>query len=146
MRIALGGHPLLVYTVRYWSIIANDNGPLGLVILTPVVAVGSWLGWMDDVGLRRLLILGVFSIFSLLMAREAVAAIDRLRSALAMDERIVTLRDQVELGELDNPFSVQSCISVRRPDFDRRIAEPLGAHERAKSGGLAEPLATLQDR
>jgi hypothetical protein len=79
VRIALGGHPLLVYTVRYWSIIANDNGPLGLVILTPVVAVGSWLGWMDDVGLRRLLILGVFSIFSLLMAREAVAAIDRLR-------------------------------------------------------------------
>jgi hypothetical protein len=79
VRIALGGHPLLVYTVRYWSIIANDNGPLGLVILTPVVAVASWLGWMDDVGLRRLLILGVFSIFSLLMAREAVAAIDRLR-------------------------------------------------------------------
>jgi hypothetical protein len=81
VRIALGGHPLLVYTVRYWTIIANDNGPLGLVILTPVVAVASRLGWMDDVGLRRLLILGVFSIFSLLMAREAVAAIDRLRGA-----------------------------------------------------------------
>jgi hypothetical protein len=81
VRIVLGGHPLLVYTVRYWSIIANDNGPLGLVTLTPVVAVASWLGWMDDVGLRRLLILGAFSVFSLLMAREAVAAIDRLRGA-----------------------------------------------------------------
>jgi hypothetical protein len=81
VRIALGGHPLLIYTVRYWTIIANDNGPLGLVPLTPVVAVASQLGWMDDVGLRRLLILGVFSIFSLLMAREAVAAIDRLRGA-----------------------------------------------------------------
>jgi hypothetical protein len=81
VRIALGGHPLLIYTVRYWTIIANDNGPLGLVPLTPVVAVASWLGWMGDVGLRRLLILGVFSIFSLLMAREAVAAIDRLRGA-----------------------------------------------------------------
>jgi hypothetical protein len=81
VRIALGGHPLLVYTVRYWAIIANDNGPLGLVILTPVVAVGERLGWMDNVGLRRLLILGTFSVFSLLMAREAVAAIDRLRGA-----------------------------------------------------------------
>lgn len=81
VRIALGGHPLLIYTVRYWAIIANDNGPLGLVPLTPVVAIASRLGWMDDVGLRRLLILGVFSIFSLLMAREAVAAIDRLRGA-----------------------------------------------------------------
>jgi hypothetical protein len=81
VRIALDGHPLLVYTVRYWTIIANDNGPLGLVTLTPVVAVASRLGWIDDLGLRRLLILGVFSIFSLLMAREAVAAIDRLRGA-----------------------------------------------------------------
>jgi len=81
VRIALGGHPLLIYTVRYWAVIANDNGPLGLVPLTPVVAVASRLGWMDDVGLRRLLILGVFSIFSLLMAREAVAAIDRVRGA-----------------------------------------------------------------
>jgi hypothetical protein len=81
VRIALGGHPLLIYTVRYWGIIANDNGPLGLIPLAPVVAVASRLGWMDDVGLRRLLILGVFSIFSLLMAREAVAAIDRLRGA-----------------------------------------------------------------
>ena len=81
VRIALGGHPLLIYTVRYWAIIANDNGPLGLLPLAPVVAVASRLGWMDDVGLRRLLILGVFSIFSLLMAREAVAAIDRLRGA-----------------------------------------------------------------
>jgi hypothetical protein len=81
VRIAMGGHPLLVYTVRYWSIIANDNGPLGLVTLTPVVAVADRLGWMDDVGLRRLLILGAFSVFSLLMAREAVAAIDRVRGA-----------------------------------------------------------------
>jgi len=81
VRIALGGHPLLVYAVRYWAIIANDNGPLGLVVLAPVVAVADRLGWMDDVGLRRLLILGAFSVFSLLMAREAVAAIDRMRGA-----------------------------------------------------------------
>jgi hypothetical protein len=81
VRIILGGHPLLIYTVRYQGIIANDNGPLGLVPLTPVAAVVSLLGWLDDERLRRMVILGAFSIFSLLMAREAVAAIDRLRGA-----------------------------------------------------------------
>lgn len=81
VRIALSGHPLLVYAVRYQGTLANDNGPLGLVPVTAVSAVASWLGWMDDERLRRGLILGVLSIFSLLMAREAVAAIDRVRGA-----------------------------------------------------------------
>jgi hypothetical protein len=80
-RIALSGHPLLVYAVRFREIIANDNGPLGLVPLTAVAAVASRLGWLDDVRLRRMLILAAFSIFILLMAREAIAAIDRLRGA-----------------------------------------------------------------
>ena len=79
VRIALSGHPLLVYTVRFQAIIANDNGPLGLVPLTAVAAVASRLGWLDDARLLRTLVLAAFSIFTLLMAREAVAAIDRLR-------------------------------------------------------------------
>ena len=79
VRIALSGHPLLVYTVRFQGIIANDNGPLGLVPLTAVAAVASRLGWLDDERLRRMLVLAALSISSLLMAREAVTAIDRLR-------------------------------------------------------------------
>src|SRR3989442_15216424 len=81
VRIARTGHPLLVYTARFQDVIANDNGPLGLVPLTAVAAVVSWLGWLDDERLRRMVIMGAFSIFSLLMAREAIAAIDRLRGA-----------------------------------------------------------------
>lgn len=81
VRIALSGHPLLIYTARFQDVIANDNGPLGLVPLTAVAAVASWLGWLEDERLRRALIMAAFSIFSLLMAREAVAAIDRLRGA-----------------------------------------------------------------
>jgi len=81
VRIALSGHPLLVYTARFQEVIANDNGPLGLVPLTAVAAVASWLGWLEDERLRRALIMAAFSIFSLLMSREAVAAIDRLRGA-----------------------------------------------------------------
>src|SRR5207245_8473950 len=80
MRTVLSGHPLMVYTVRFQSIIANDNGPLGLVPLTAVGAIASWLGW-DDNRLLRALVLAAFSIFTLLMAREAVLAIDRVRGA-----------------------------------------------------------------
>jgi Glycosyltransferase family 87 len=80
-RIALGGHPLEVYALRFQSIIANDNGPLGLVPLTMVAALASRLGWLDDVRMRRMFILAVFSIFIVLMSREAVAAIDRMRGA-----------------------------------------------------------------
>jgi hypothetical protein len=81
VRIALSGHPLLVYTVRFQSVIANDNGPLGLVPITAVAAVVSWLGGGNDTRLLRAVMLAALSIFSLLMAREAVAAIDRLRGA-----------------------------------------------------------------
>jgi len=79
VRIALAGHPLLIYSVRFQGIIANDNGPLGLVPLTVVATVGSRLGWLNDARLVRTLVLATFSVFTLLMAREAVAAIDRLR-------------------------------------------------------------------
>jgi len=89
VRIALSGHPLLVYTVRFQTVIANDNGPLGLVPLTAVAAVASRVGW-GDTRLLRTLVLTVFSIFTLLMAREAVAAIDRLRGAnLAGPSRVL---------------------------------------------------------
>ena len=90
VRIALRGQPLLVYTVRFQTVIANDNGPLGLLPLTAVAAVASWLGWPDDQRLLRAFVLAAFSVFSLLMAREAVKAIDRLRGArLAGLSRVV---------------------------------------------------------
>ena len=78
VRIALSGHPLLVYAVRFQTVIANDNGPLGLLPLTTVAGIASWFGW-DDKRLLRALVLAAFSLFTLLMAQEAVAAIDRLR-------------------------------------------------------------------
>jgi hypothetical protein len=78
-RVALNGRPLFVYTVRYLSVYANDNGPLILVPVTAVAALGQWLRWLDDEQMRRLLFMGAFSVLILLMAREGVAAIDRVR-------------------------------------------------------------------
>jgi hypothetical protein len=138
VRIALSGHPLLVYTVRYQGIIANDNGPLGLVPLVPVAALASWLGWLDDERLRRMLILGAFSVFSLLMAREAVAAIDRLRGAsLAGLSRVLaygvfaaspTLWNSVlGYGHIEQPMTLWLVLlAVRRCADGRSTAAGIG--------------------
>jgi hypothetical protein len=78
-RIALSGHPLLVYALRFQTSYPNANGPLSLVPLTAVAALAGRLGWLDDVALRRMLIMATFSVFALLMAWEGVAAVDRVR-------------------------------------------------------------------
>jgi hypothetical protein len=73
-EIALHGHPLLVYTLRAGPY-PNANGPVSLLPLGVVVAVINALGWQDSMRLRDALTVGVFAVFSLLMAREAVLAI-----------------------------------------------------------------------
>ncbi|MFI5273216.1 MAG: hypothetical protein ACHQ4H_09330 [Ktedonobacterales bacterium] len=78
-RIALAGHPLFIYQTRFDSIYPNANGPLSFVPLTLVAAAAARLGWLTDVHLRRMLVNAVFAIFPLLMGREALLALDRLR-------------------------------------------------------------------
>ena len=74
-EIAVHGHPLLVYTLRAGPY-PNANGPVSLLPLGLVVAVINALGWQDSMRLRDALTVGVFAVFSLLMAREAVLAIE----------------------------------------------------------------------
>ena len=78
-QAALAGHPLMVYQPFGGMAYPNANGPLALIPLTAVGVVVRALGWMDILQLRRAVALGVFSIFILLMAREGVSAIERLR-------------------------------------------------------------------
>ncbi|HEV2238022.1 MAG TPA: hypothetical protein VGR57_15280, partial [Ktedonobacterales bacterium] len=78
-RIAVMGHPLLVYSLHYQEIYPNANGPLSLVPLTAVAELAQRLGWLDEPSLRRMLVMAAFSVFTLLLAWEAVAAVDRLR-------------------------------------------------------------------
>lgn len=77
-RIALNGDPLHIYAVRYEALYPNANGPLSLLPLTFVAAVARLLGWLDTPPLRRILVLGAFAIFPLLMGLEAVRAVQRL--------------------------------------------------------------------
>jgi hypothetical protein len=80
-QIAAHGHPLLVYSTRVGQY-PNANGPLSLIPLTGVVAVADLLGWQDSLRLRAALTLGVFAVFSLLLAVEAVRAVEAGRGRL----------------------------------------------------------------
>ncbi|HKT39492.1 MAG TPA: hypothetical protein VJR48_14040 [Ktedonobacterales bacterium] len=79
-RIALNGHPFDVYSVRYMAKYPFANGPVSLVPLTLASAIASWQGVLADMELRRVVVMTLFAPFVLLMAREAVAAVDQLRS------------------------------------------------------------------
>lgn len=78
-KAALAGHPLMVYAMAGHQAYPNANGPVALVPLTAVGVLVRALGWIDTLYPRRAVALAAFSLFILLMAREGVAAIERLR-------------------------------------------------------------------
>ena len=77
-RIALAGHPLHIYTVRFDGPYPDANGPLAIAPLTVVAWVIQRLGWMQNVQLRRMVVMAVFSLFALLLSREALNALDAM--------------------------------------------------------------------
>ncbi|HKW23875.1 MAG TPA: hypothetical protein VJO13_21035 [Ktedonobacterales bacterium] len=83
-RIALSGHPFDVYSLRYQGDYPNANGPISLIPLTLASAIASWQGMLNDIELRRVVVMTIFAPFVLLMAREAVAAVDQLRDKRLM--------------------------------------------------------------
>jgi len=80
-QIALSGHPLLAYAPGGHLVYPNANGPLSLVPLTAAGALLRAFGWLESFHLRRAVTFAVFSLFILGMAREGVAAIERLRGS-----------------------------------------------------------------
>jgi hypothetical protein len=80
-KVAVLGHPMLVYTASGQDNYPNANGPLALVPLSAVGAFLNLFGWLDAVTQRRAVALAVFSVFLVLMAREAVNTIDRVRGS-----------------------------------------------------------------
>ncbi len=78
-RIAVHGHLFSVYAAGGQALYPNANGPVSLLPLSVLGVLLNAVGWLDASAPRRGIALGVFCLFILLMAREAVAAIDRLR-------------------------------------------------------------------
>lgn len=91
-QVALAGHPLLIYSVRYLGGYPNANGPLSILPLTLVAAVAQYLGWLSNVYLRRMLVMAAFSLFALLMSREALLAVERfVARPLTSRQRLLVL-------------------------------------------------------
>ena len=78
-RVAIGGHPFLIYSVRYQVVYPYANGPLSVAPMAVAAALARWVGWLDNLMLRRMLVMIVFALFSLLFCREALLAVERLR-------------------------------------------------------------------
>jgi len=76
---AVDGHPLLVYVPRGHSDYPNANGPVSLIPLSALGAVLNLFHAFDAQPWRRALALALFSVFILLMSREAMRAIERIR-------------------------------------------------------------------
>jgi hypothetical protein len=77
-KIALSGHPLDIYQVRYAVWYPNANGPLSMLPLTLVAALASALGIINDFVWCRLLVAVTFAVFPLLLSYEAVRSLDIL--------------------------------------------------------------------
>lgn len=78
-KMAVDGRPLLVYVPRGQSDYPNANGPVSLVPLSALGLVLNSFHAFDSQPWRRALALGLFSVFFLLMAAEAVRAVERIR-------------------------------------------------------------------
>lgn len=130
-RIALGGHPLHIYQVRYQDVYPNANGPLSIAPLTLAAALAKALGWLDNMELRRMLAMGIFAVFPLLMAREAVLAADRLLGApLAGYRRLLAYalfaltpelwHSMLLYGHIEQPIMIWLTLAAVRALTERR--------------------------
>ena len=136
-KIALAGRPLHLYEVRL-DVYPNANGPLGMVPLTLVAAIAERLGVLDERVLFRVMVALAFSLFPLLMAREAVRTIELCRGeALRGTHRLLVygvfvLGPEVAMtrGHLEQPLMLWLLVaSVRRlvEGRDARAGLLLGA-------------------
>ncbi|HEY6470057.1 MAG TPA: hypothetical protein VI434_09830 [Candidatus Dormibacteraeota bacterium] len=101
---AVSGHPLLVYSTPLTIVSANDNGPLGLLPLVPVVAIANALHVAGNLGIRAALVDGVMAMFILLLAYQAVRLITRARVTLRQPlaaAACIALAPAVWIGVLD---------------------------------------------
>lgn len=143
-RIALAGHPFDIYQVRFQGAYPNANGPLSIVPLTIAAALAQALGWLNDMELRRMLAMGLFAVFPLLMAREAVLAADRLLGApLTSYRRLLAYalfaltpelwHSMLLYGHIEQPIMIWLTLAAVRMLTERRWAR----------GGVLVGLALL---
>jgi hypothetical protein len=163
-KLAVYGHPLLVYAAAGHDTYPNANGPLALVPLSAVGIFVNAFGWLDAPTQRRAVALAVFSVFLLLMAREAVNAVERVQGRpLTAYPRlfayaVIALSPQAwqsvaGYGHIEQPIEIwMLLVAARLVDREQAgragVAFALAVLSRSSAVLLAVPLglASLQRR
>jgi len=143
-KLAVAGHPLLVYAAAGHAAYPNANGPLALLPLSAIGLILNAFGWLDASTQRRAVALAVFSVFLLLMTREAVNSIERIRgrpltayprlfayAAIALSPQ--AWQSVAGYGHIEQPIEIWLLL----------IAARLVDREQAGRAGIAFGLAVL---
>lgn len=157
--VALHGRPLDIYSVSHQQTYPLANGPLSVAPLTLALALAGWLGWLRSLALTRLVVVAVYSVFSLLLAREALLVIDRhattpLRGArrlLVYEVLLISLQlwqSMLYYGHVEQPLMLWlALVGVRALGEERpsRAGVALGLALLARSTALTVviPLVAL---
>ena len=150
-RTALAGHPLLVYQAAGQLPYPNANGPLSLLPLGLAGMAVNALHGMGSIYLRRLVALPLFSVFILLMAREAVTAVDNLRDRrLAGRPRLLAYmafaaappiwHSVAGYGHIEQPIEIWLVLLAARWASENR---PVGGGAMLGLAALARSSATV---
>ena len=124
--VALHGRPLFIYSASHLSAYPLANGPLSIAPLVGALALTGWLGWLRSMALTRLVVVAVYGVFALLLAREAVAVIDRCapkplrgpRRLLVYEVFLISLQlwqSMLYYGHVEQPLMLWlALVGVRR--------------------------------
>jgi hypothetical protein len=161
-HIAVDGRPLLVYTSRGQADYPNANGPVSLVPLTALGLGLKIFGAEEKQPIRRALALALFSLFWLLMAREALRAVERARAEMLSGyPRLLALgtfamgpplwQSLAGYGHIEQPMETWLVLlAVRwldeRHDLNAGVAFALAVMSRSSAILLAVPLAIFSWR
>ena len=161
-KVAVDGQPLLVYTPRGQSDYPNANGPVSLVPLTALGLVLNSFHAFDTQPWRRALALALFSVFLMLMAREAVRAVERIRGEpLDRFARLLALaalalgpplwQSLAGYGHIEQPVELWLLlVAVRwldeRRDLNAGVAFALAILSRSSAVLLAVPMSLYAAR
>lgn len=142
--MAAGGHPLMAYAPGGQALYPDANPPLSLIPLTAVELLTRWIGWLANEQFHKAMTYTVFSVIVLLMAREGVRAIDRLRGV-----RLTPAHRLLALGALALAPPIWQSIAgfghVEQPieAWMVLLAARFTAEQRPRRAGAALGLAVL---
>lgn len=160
--VALRGQPLLIYSAWRQTGYPLANGPLSVAPLLLALGVAQRLGWLSSLALTRMVVVAVYSVFSLLFAHEAVRAIDRYaarpapgaRRLLLYEVFVVSLQlwqSMLYYGHVEQPLMLWlALLAIRQAQAERpaRAGALLGLALLTRTTALAIiiPVALLLAR